>query len=103
MRITSFWRWVLVFAVLGLLIPLVVTFRYGVMGSNSTFGNGLWISSWLFMGMDQPNSTAIAKISQLVFAWGSNVVIYAVLGAFGWWVVSLVRSMMTPSGSAKKR
>jgi hypothetical protein len=92
-----------VFAVLGFLIPLGLTFRYGVMGSSSTLGDGLWISSWLFMGMNQPNPAAIAKISQLAFAWGSNIVIYAILGALGWWVVSLVRRKTAPSGAAKRR
>jgi hypothetical protein len=101
--ITSFWRWVLVFAGLGFLVPLVVMFRYGVMGSNSMFGDRLWISSWLLMGIDTPNPGAVSKYSLLAFAWGSNIVLYAVLGAVGWLVVSVVLRLLGPGETTKAR
>ena len=91
---SGFSKWVLAFAVLGFLIPLAVTFRYGVMGSNSMFGNKLWISSWLLMGIEEPTSGKISSVPQLLFGWSTNVVIYAVLGACGWLLVWLVRWLL---------
>ena len=96
---TSFWRWVLAFAVLGFLIPLAVTFRYGVMGSNSMFGDKLWISSWLLMGIEDPMPGKISSVPQLVFGWSTNVLIYAVLGTCGWLVISLVRRLLAWGGA----
>ena len=100
---SGFWRWVLAFAVLGFLIPLVVTFGYGVMGSNAMWGDRLWISSWLLMGVHHPTPGPISSISLLVFAWGSNVLIYAVLGACIWLLVSFVRRMLGSSGTRRTR
>jgi hypothetical protein len=96
---SGFSRWVLAFAVLGFLIPLAVTFRYGVMGSNSMFGNKLWISSWLLMGIEEPTSGKISSVPQLVFGWSMNVLIYAVLGTCGWLLVSLVRRLLASGGA----
>jgi hypothetical protein len=100
---SGFYRWVLAFAVLGFLIPLAVTFRYGVMGSNSMFGNKLWISSWLLMGIEEPTSGKISTVSQLVFGWSTNVVIYAVLGTCGWLLVWLVRRQLRSGGGRGDR
>jgi hypothetical protein len=100
---TGFSRWVLAFAVLGFLIPLAVTFRYGVMGSNSMLGNRLWISSWLLMGIEEPTSGKISSVPQLVFGWSTNVVIYAVLGICGWLLVWLVRRLLGSGGARGAR
>ena len=100
---SGFCRWVLAFAVLGFLIPLAVTFRYGVMGSNSMFGNKLWVSSWLLMGIEEPTSGKISSVPQLVFGWSMNVLIYAVLGTLGWLLVWLVRRQGGSGGTRGPR
>jgi hypothetical protein len=82
----QFWRWVFVFAALGLVVPALLLFWWHI----SPYGAGreavLWPSSIMFMALDagptpEPRSTAFAVYAAALL---ENLALYAAIGAILW-------------------
>jgi hypothetical protein len=87
----NFSKWVFLFAIIGFLVPFVYVLRYLVFGATTgTLISVLWPGSAMFMGLDTPNPGPFAIFAVYAFAWGSNIFVYALIGAITWPPVQLV-------------
>jgi hypothetical protein len=80
-----FWRWTLLFGTIGLLIPVVLLFRYWAFGV--MFGElegKLWPSSLMFTALDAPDTRTSTIVVVYAMALLGNVIRYAVLGILTW-------------------
>jgi hypothetical protein len=80
-----FWRWISVFATLGLAVPAGLLLWWHV----SPYGAGeeemLWPSSLMFLGLEGPTpepTSTIVFVYALAFV--ENCILYAVIGALLW-------------------
>jgi hypothetical protein len=87
-----------VFAVLGFLVPFVVTFGYGIFGSSPAIAIKLWFTSGM-AALDTPHAKASVLYTNLAVAWIANILIYAALGALVGLIVSYMRRGSRSSGS----
>jgi hypothetical protein len=84
----TLWRWTLLFAALGLLLPAIFLARYIAFGKSFGPIEGmLWPSSIMFLALDVPNGTH-RPASDLAIIYGiallENVIQYAIIGALAW-------------------
>jgi len=88
----KFWKWILLFGALGLLVPAVSCIHWFLFsGHASEFEFMLWPSSIMFMGLDGPTPVPVSTVV-VVFAIAliENIVLYAVVGALAWLLVNVV-------------
>jgi hypothetical protein len=74
-------------------------FRYGVLGSSSSWVVKLWFTSSMTTALDTPHAKASALYTNLAVAWIANILIYAAIGALVGLVVSYMRRGSRSSGS----
>jgi hypothetical protein len=88
----KFWKWILLFGALGLLVPAVSCIHWFLFGGHaSEFEFMLWPSSIMFMGLDGPTPVPTSTIVAVyAIAMIENVALYAVIGAFAWLLANLV-------------
>jgi hypothetical protein len=83
MKVT-FWKWMLWWASIGLLVPVVLILRWKLLGS--TFGQTeliLWPTSILLMGLEGQHSAFIIILFYAVVVM-ANIVFYCVIGSLTW-------------------
>src|SRR5689334_4653989 len=83
--------WTSLFAALGVLVPLVLLFRFWVF--HHPFGGfeaKLWPDSLIFFGLEAPNSTMLEVVLFYGIAFVGNAFRYAVIGVLTWPIAYLV-------------
>ena len=89
-----FWRWVGIFAALGLLVPMTLLIRLFLFArSFSGWSVALWPSSLLLAGLDAAWPSPMGAAATLyVLALIINVLLYSGFGLVLWPLADLVRS-----------
>jgi hypothetical protein len=81
----SFFNWVLLFAALGIVVPLLLLIRFFIFRSSfGTVESWLWPSSLTFMALDAPGTPVSTVVAIYAVALAENALLYAVLGAVIW-------------------
>lgn len=96
-----FWRWTLLLAAAGLLVPAETMIRYflfdGALGNLEVI---LWPSSILLMGLDGPTPRSASDIVIIyTILISENVLLYFVFGILTWFVAYLVRRLRSLSSN----
>jgi hypothetical protein len=90
----NIWRWVLLFAALGLVAPVILTVQYLVFGrsfGDSSYLLWVWPSSIMFMALDSPEPAPTSTVVVIYcFAFLENCALYATVGVFLWPIASFL-------------
>jgi hypothetical protein len=93
----KFWKWTLLFGMLGLLVPAVSCIHCFILGGNATGAELLlWPSSIMFMALDVPSPASTSTVAVVyAIAVVENVILYAVIGALAWLQTNFVFSLFS--------
>jgi hypothetical protein len=90
----NIWKWVLLFAALGLVAPVILTVQYlafGVSFGDSAYLLWVWPTSIMFMALDSPGPAPTSTVVAIYcVAFLENCALYATLGVFLWPIAHLI-------------